>query len=77
MSVTFYLLHIEDSGAGIDSQWQIFGGEPQREEMREGCDLPCSNPFILSFNLIGVAQLAYTDHQLVAMTIKIFHVVVL
>lgn len=61
MSVTFYLLHIEDSGGRIDSQRHIFLGGcrgTQREEMRKGCDLPCSDPFILSLNLIGVAQLA-------------------
>lgn len=43
--------------------WHFFwgggaGGGTQSEEMRKGCDLACSNPFILSLNLIGVAQLA-------------------
>lgn len=47
----------------------FFGGETQREEMRKGCDLPCSNPFILSLNLIGVA------HQIVSSDNRAFHVV--
>lgn len=43
------------------------GGEGQREEMRKGCDLQCSDPFILSLNLIGVAQLApYIEYQVVS-----------
>lgn len=34
--------------------------------MRKDCDLPVSDPFILSLNLIGVAQLApYIAHQIV------------
>lgn len=42
------------------------GGETQRKEMRKGCDLPASDPFILSLNLIGVAQLApHVAHQIV------------
>ena len=35
--------------------------------MRKGCDLPCSDPFILSLKLIGVAWPAfYVAHQIVS-----------
>lgn len=44
----------------------LSGGGTQRKEMRKGCDLPASDPFILSLNLIGVAQLApHVAHQIV------------
>lgn len=34
--------------------------------MRKGCDLPFSDPFILSLNLIGLAQLVpYIAHLIV------------
>lgn len=41
--------------------------EKQRQEMRKGCDLPCSNLFILSLNLIGIAQLVpYIEPKIVS-----------
>lgn len=63
---SLYLLRVKDSGGRIDLTWQIFGGETQRKEMRKGCDLPCSDPFILSLNLIGLAQVVpYIAHLIV------------
>ena len=45
----------------------FFGGETRGEETRKGCDLPHGVPFILSLNLIGVAQLApYIAHRIVS-----------